>query len=61
MSEVLLQRQFYERQEPFDTGVFCHVDAAICEAGTACEYFDENPNQDVTSYDGIGMNIVLNE
>ena len=36
-----------------DTGIFCRADPTVCPSGTACEYFDDNPNGGTLSFDNI--------
>ena len=48
-----------DEQDAFDTGVFCAKDATMCEVGTTCEYFDENPEDGLVSFDSVFMAGIL--
>ena len=54
-------------QEPYDTGVACkptgvaddHPACASFPAGTSCSYFDSNPAHGMTSFDSVGVNLII--
>ena len=48
-----------DEQDAFDTGVFCAADAGVCDAGSTCEYFDENPVDGLISFDSVFMAGIL--